>query len=192
MRACATLKATAGRERRLIRALGKARWDDIKYTSDSTTPITFLWAHREPLTLAGFHRAVATSAGGAGGGGKVVGILREFMAVEPELAAIKHLPSVLAWHRVLFEAFRDGLSREQAAGMVNSDVIKLLAPNRQKRARGVLARFCVGFNSVFPKIRLLFGCQENHFSDLVMGDDTPIVHGARVFNHGFCRVRVRI
>lgn len=176
--------AETAREKRMVGVLGKTRWDDIKYTKLPGTAAEFLWQHKEPLTLASFRRAVdlcsSPSGGGDSGGaaavaGSEVAVLREFLTVEGELPAIKHLPAILAWHKIIFEAFRTGLPRDQAQKLSNSDVIKRLPQNQQRRAADVLERFCVGFNEVFPKIQFLFGCQENHFKDLVMSPQTPVV-----------------
>ena len=137
---------------------GEPLWLEIN--ERSAPPSARLWAYTEPLTLESFRRAVALAPES-----RSIMILREFLNVEPELPDIKHLPSVLSWHQIIFEAFPSGLSREEAKDMTNNDVISRLPANRRGRGRAVLDKFCAAWNVVLPKIDLMFGCQENPFRD---------------------------
>ena len=158
------------RIRRMVMIFGEETWANIQ--GNLPTYEGLMWAHRESLTLQSFQRAVAMVGSNTS---RTALVLGEFLSVEAELALIKHLPAVLAWHRVLFEALGTGISREEAGKLANRDVIKRLPATQQRRAEGTLERFCLAFNDVWPSIDFLFGCQQNHFRDLVMQDDTPSV-----------------
>merc|ERR1719272_193259 len=94
--------------------------------------------------------------------------------VEEDLAIIKYLPAVLAWHGILFEAFGDGVSRDDAQEMTNDDAILRLPDRRHKEARRIFALFAEGFNLILPTIDTIFECQKNPFKQMTMEATTPI------------------
>ena len=94
--------------------------------------------------------------------------------VEEDLAIIKYLPAVLAWHGILFEAFGDGVSREDAQATTNEDAILRLPDRRHTEARRIFALFAEGFSLILPTIDTIFECQKNPFKQMVMESSTPI------------------
>lgn len=94
--------------------------------------------------------------------------------VEEDLAIIKYLPAALAWHGILFEAFADGISRDEAQEMSNEDAILRLPDRRHKEAKRIFDLFAEGFNLILPTIDKIFECQDNPFKQMTMEAGTPI------------------
>jgi hypothetical protein len=124
-----------------------------------------------PITFDHFRKAFAMTPENATNYPTLALIINE---VEEDLAIIKYLPAVLAWHGILFEAFGDGLAREDAMETTNDDAILRLPNRRHKEARRIFALFCEGFNKIFPTIDKIFECQDNPFMKMTMDETTPV------------------
>ena len=76
---------------------------------------------------------------------------------------IQYIADILAWHKILFTVFSEGLSREVASQTSNLQVIEMLPASEQESARFIFQSFCEGFNAGVPLIENLYECQENPF-----------------------------
>jgi hypothetical protein len=81
-----------------------------------------------------------------------------------DLAVCKYFPSVLAWHGILFEALRDGISREDASKLTNGAAIEMLPQRRQDEAKRIFEEFAEGFNLCMPKVKTILECETNKFT----------------------------
>eukprot|EP00051_Salpingoeca_urceolata_P024164 m.421491 g.421491 ORF g.421491 m.421491 type:complete len:4954 (-) comp20197_c0_seq2:49-14910(-) len=129
-----------------------------------------LWRYRTTVTLDTFRRNFEMQMGLH----DRFRTLRVFLMVESKLSLIRHLPAVLSWHAVLFEAFHNGLTRDEAKTLTNADAIRYLPTDRRGHAEHSLGLYCVAFNTCFPHVQFLLDCQRNHYSDLQMTADTPV------------------
>lgn len=128
--------AAEKRMQRMAIIFGPENWASIH--GEALTYDGLMFAYREALTLQTFERAVTMMGDNAS---RTTLILSEFLAVEPDLALIKHLPAILAWHRVLFEALGGGISREDAKVLTNQDALLRLPDTQQREAEGVLEEY---------------------------------------------------
>eukprot|EP00656_Telonema_subtile_P006887 TRINITY_DN13207_c0_g1_i1.p1 TRINITY_DN13207_c0_g1~~TRINITY_DN13207_c0_g1_i1.p1 ORF type:complete len:588 (+),score=180.88 TRINITY_DN13207_c0_g1_i1:156-1919(+) len=141
-----------GAERHLMitQALGAGPW--------SGQPcMEHCWSFQSPVTYKMFELGLACR-------GDLL-TLKTLIEHEEELSLIAHLVSILKWHALLFGTLvgQHALTRDQAWGMSNADVLKLLPEAAQQDALAVFEGFALGFNTVLPKIELLFECEANPF-----------------------------
>ena len=99
-------------------------------------------------------------------------VLRE----EKALSVVGHLPAILAWHAVLFEAFPDGaLSRDEAMKVTHDEALERLPGERRASGRAAFDAFCEAFNASFKYLENLYECNENPYVNMKMGGDIPII-----------------
>jgi len=144
------------------------------------------WAYSEPLTLDSFRRAVQNANTDAPG----VGTLTKFLEDEEQLKHVQLLPSVLAWHREIFEALGGGISRQEAREMTNGDVLALLPDDVRPRGQEAFDAFKLAWKEIMPRLEFLYECTRNPYRDVsgermddgtfkvgevIMNEETPIM-----------------
>ena len=143
------------------------------------------WQLHVPVTYDAFVRAFYLN----GRNEAVYPLLAAFIKQEERLPLVRHIAAILAFHALLFEILPpNAISRQQAAAIVNGDVVGRLPEQRREDGRRVLQRHCDAFNTGLALVPNLYECQENPFltksgkidlsgtreGAVLMGEETPV------------------
>jgi hypothetical protein len=191
-RTLTTLGDSAANDLRLVMlesALGPKMWEMYQETSPKNADHRILlWRYVERIRLDEFFREADVLKDRFR-----YPLLNAFLENEERLGMIRHISSVLQWHKVMFDLLGNSeITREEARVITNQDLLnRIFDQSERERAERVLKEYCFSFNTSFPLVENIYECQRNPFIkdgkvDIggPMSPSTPVIFSLPSMMHG--------
>lgn len=130
-----------------------------------------LWRYRRQFTLEHFISSLNMTPAVA----EAHPVLHAFFNREQQLHALRHLPAVLEWNKLVLARFNNKLDRDRARELTIGDLLDDLPEQDKPRWREAFDGFAKAWNESWKSLQR-FGCLviPAEFRSIVMGPDVPI------------------